>query len=251
MSFIDELKAFEGRTVGSIVGPDPVNEPMIRHWCEAMGDNNPVYTDQAAAAASVHGGIIAPPTMLQTWGMWGFRPKSPTPNEQDKLLALLNEAGFTSVVATNCDQEYVRDLRPGDQLTVTSTIEAVSDEKQTGLGAGHFVTTKQTYTDAAGEVVATMLFRILKFKPSARPAQKPLRPRPSITRDNAWWFDALKEHHLLIQRCTSCGALRHPPRPMCDKCQSLEWDTVTASGRGSVYSFVVNHYPQVPAFHPA
>ena len=35
--------------------PDPVNLPMIRHWAEAMGDANPIYTDAGAAAASVHG----------------------------------------------------------------------------------------------------------------------------------------------------------------------------------------------------
>jgi uncharacterized OB-fold protein len=103
-----------------------------------------------------------------------------------------------------------------------------------------------------------MQFRILKFRPgtgrapAARDAaaerDRPLRPRPAITLDNGWWFEAAKEHRLLIQRCTRCGALRHPPRPMCDRCRSLEWDTVEASGRGTVFSFVVNHYPQVPAF---
>jgi uncharacterized OB-fold protein len=35
---------------------------------------------------------------------------------------------------------------------------------------------------------------------------------------------------------------------MCPHCQSVEWDTVAASGRGTVYSFVVPHHPQVPAF---
>jgi len=35
---------------------------------------------------------------------------------------------------------------------------------------------------------------------------------------------------------------------MCPRCQSLEWDTVESSGTGVVYSFVVSHYPQVPAF---
>jgi uncharacterized OB-fold protein len=35
---------------------------------------------------------------------------------------------------------------------------------------------------------------------------------------------------------------------MCAECRSYEWDVVDASGRGTVYSFVVNHYPQVPAF---
>ena len=248
MTFLEELKAYEGREVGEpAVARDPVNRPMIRHWCDAMGDANPVYTDEQAAAASVHGGIIAPPTMLQTWGMWGYRPR-PTGAGADPLLSLLNDHGFTSVVATNCEQEYVRDLRPGDQLTITSTIDTVSEEKTTGLGTGHFVTTRQTYRDQDGEVVATMLFRILKFRPPAARPVKPPRPRPSLTKDNEWWFAALREHQLLVQRCVKCGVLRHPPRPMCDRCQSLEWDTVTASGRGTVYSYVVNHYPQVPAF---
>jgi uncharacterized OB-fold protein/acyl dehydratase len=242
---------FAGRAVGPpVAGKDPVNKPMIRHWCDAMGDTNPVYTDEEAAAASVHGGIIAPPTMLQTWGMWGFTPR-PTGggSAQDELLRALDADGYTSVVATNCEQEYLRDLRPGDEVTITSTIESVSEEKQTGLGVGRFVTTKQTYRDAAGEVVATMLFRILKFRPgSGRNRASALRPRPALTLDNAWWFEALRAHELRIQRCASCGTLRHPPRPMCDKCRSLEWDSVVASGAGSVYSFVVNHYPQVPAF---
>jgi uncharacterized protein len=42
--------------------------------------------------------------------------------------------------------------------------------------------------------------------------------------------------------------LRHPPLPACGTCRSFEWDTVTASGRGTLYSFVVVHYPQVPSF---
>jgi uncharacterized OB-fold protein len=35
---------------------------------------------------------------------------------------------------------------------------------------------------------------------------------------------------------------------MCPSCRSLEWDTVVSTGRGVVYSFVVPHHPQVPAF---
>jgi uncharacterized OB-fold protein len=36
--------------------------------------------------------------------------------------------------------------------------------------------------------------------------------------------------------------------PACGVCGSLEWDSVEASGRGTLYSYVVVHYPQVPAF---
>jgi len=249
-SFLEQLQAFEGRQVGPASrAPEPVNTAMIRHWVEAVGDENPVYLDSEAAKETVHGEIIAPPVMLQAWTMQGLRRKRSEGSAQDELMTLLDSAGFTSVVATNCEQEYVRDLHPGDHLSVTSTIESVSPEKQTALGTGHFVTTRQTYTDDAGEVVATMLFRILKFAPrKADAAKKPPRPRPGITRDNAFWWEGVKAGKLLIQRCGGCGTLRHPPRPMCPRCQSLEWDAVEAGGRGTVHSFVVSHYPQVPAF---
>ena len=252
-TFLEQLQAFEGRQVGPTArAPEPVNTAMIRHWVEAVGDENPVYLDPDAAKGSVHGEVIAPPVMLQAWTMQGLTRERSEGSAQDQLMTLLDSAGFTSVVATNCEQEYVRDLHPGDHLSVTSTIESVSPEKKTALGTGHFVTTRQTYTDDAGEVVATMLFRILKFSPAkkAEPeaATKPPRPRPGITRDNAFWWEGVQAGKLLIQRCAGCGTLRHPPRPMCPRCQSLEWDTVESSGKGVVYSFVVSHYPQVPSF---
>jgi uncharacterized OB-fold protein/acyl dehydratase len=263
-TLIARIKAFEGRQIGPPDrGADPVNQPMIRHWVEAVGDENPVYVDADAAAASVHGEVVAPPVMLQAWVMRGVRPRPAAGGTaQDELMRLLDDAGFTSVVATNCEQEYERYVHLGDHLSTTTTIESVSDEKATGLGVGHFVTTRVEYRTDDGELVGTMRFRILKFKPgTGRGAGKERegggekerrerrrRPRPALTQDNTFWFEGAREHKLLIQRCASCGKLRHPPRPMCGECRSLEWDTVEASGRGTVYSYVVNHHPQVPAF---
>lgn len=274
--FLAKLKAFEGREIGSLVALDPVNQAMIRHWVEAMGDENPVYTDPEAAAASVHGQIIAPPVMLQAWTMQGIRGTARRGDDaQAQLLNLLESAGFTSVVATNCEQEYDRMLHLGDHLKTRSIIESVSEEKQTALGVGHFVTTRIEYTTLAGEPVGRQLFRILKFKPgtgrlgaaepapatdAAQPAPdaaqlapatdaaRPKRPRPALTHDNAFFFEGAKQHRLLIQQCSACRTLRHPPQPRCDRCGSYEWEGFEASGRGVVYSFVVNHYPQVPAF---
>jgi len=269
----DKLQAFVGQSAGPATrGSQPVNEPMIEHWVEAMGDFNPVYVDDAAARDAGFPGVIAPPTMLQAWIMRGLRASldadassgaadadaEPTPNDQ--VMALLNEAGYTSVVATNCDQHYERPLVPGDHLSVTSVIDSVSGEKQTGLGIGRFLTNRLEYRDQRGDLVATMLFRILKFKPgtgaaakaaAAAPEQaapRPLRPRPALTQDNSFFFEGAKQHKLLIQKCSSCGTLRHPPRPACPNCRSFEWAPLEVSGRGTIFSFVVNHYPQVPAF---
>ena len=69
---------------------------------------------------------------------------------------------------------------------------------------------------------------------------------PSMSPDTQFFWDGLREHRLLIQRCTSCGTLRHPPRPMCPACNELGWDTVEASGRGTVHSLVMPQHPQFP-----
>jgi len=248
--FLATLRAFEGRSVGPAEpADDPVNVPMIRHWVEAMGDTSPVYLDDAAAQATGRDGVVAPAVMLQVWSMKGLKSQGPRQaSEQTNLLNLLDEAGFTSVVATNTEQEYLRELVPGDRLTTTAFIESVSEEKATGLGVGHFVTTRTEYRDQDGELVGTMMFRILKFRPREKAAAKMPRPRPSTNLDNQFFFDGAKDGKLLIQKCSSCGALRHPPGPMCPSCRSLEWATIEASGRGTVYSFVTNHYPQVPSF---
>jgi uncharacterized protein len=260
--FYDKLLTYVGREVGDAqLGPDDVNVAMIRHWCEAMGDTNPVYTDPVAAAASVHGGIVAPPTMLQAWVMRPFGAGRPAAanNPYVELLALL-DTEFPSVVATNCEQVYHRYLRPGDRVKMRTVIDSVSEEKTTGLGIGHFVTSRQDYYDQADELVGSMLFRILRFRPhpkkAAAPeavpavaAARPPRPRPSTSADQGWHFDALhNDGKLLVQKCTACGTVRYPTAPMCRSCTALTWEPVEPSPHGTVYSFVVTHYPVVPSF---
>jgi uncharacterized OB-fold protein/acyl dehydratase len=257
-----KLRGFVGRETGPpIPGPDPVNEAMIRHWCEAMGDNNPVYTDRAIAEKSVHGGIVAPPTMLQAWSMRGMAMAYPEQSDsKDLQLALhrlLTEAGYPSVVATNCEQGYTRYLRPGDQVIARTVIESISEQKATALGVGYFIDTRTTFTDQHGEEVGWMTFRVLKFKPNqpaaaapsagAAPA-KPRRLRPPLGHDNQWWWEGIAAGELRIQRCKECGTLRHPPRPMCGQCQSLAWDWIVSKGAGTVHSYVVLHHPPVPGY---
>jgi uncharacterized OB-fold protein len=235
------LKAYEGRPAAVAgVGKDPVNAPMIRHWCEAMGDTNPAYTGPDA---------IAPPTMLQVWTMGGLSGHTGRTDAYDELLALLDEAGCTSVVATDCEQEYVRGLRPGDEVTFDSVIESVSERKTTKLGTGYFITTRMDVR-VGEDLAGTHRFRILKYAPARRPEKKPPRPRPVVNRDNAGFWEGVREHRLLIQRCTDCATLRFPWLPGCNACGCPEWDTVEASGEGSVYSYVVMHHPPFPAFSP-
>lgn len=173
-SLRERLQALVGAPVGGgpSVAPDPVNQAMIRHWAAAFEDENPAYTDPAFATASRFGGIVAPPCMLQTWTMatpriTGIAERGGSPVELDgpNPLSVLDEAGFTAILASNSEFEIERYLRLGDVVTAETVIESISDEKRTRIGAGHFVTWVTTYTDQHGAVVGRQRFRIFKFKP--------------------------------------------------------------------------------------
>jgi acyl dehydratase len=177
-----DLLDYVGRAAGPPrQSPAAVDEGMIRCWCQALGDSLPVYVDADFAAATRWGGIIAPPTMLQAWTMHDRRqaplPEGPESAEAE-LMATLTDRGCTGVVATNCEQAYVRPLRPGDRVSSQSTIADVAGPKSTALGEGFFVTLQTEYRDAAGLLVGTMRSRSLRYRPAARRSEAPV-PRPA------------------------------------------------------------------------
>jgi uncharacterized protein len=75
-----------------------------------------------------------------------------------------------------------------------------------------------------------------------------MRPAPIVTDDSAIFWDAAAGQRLVAQQCASCGKLRHPPRPMCPYCNSLESHAAELSGRGTLYSYSFLHHPRSPAF---
>jgi uncharacterized protein len=72
------------------------------------------------------------------------------------------------------------------------------------------------------------------------------RPQPLVGRDNAYFWEGVANGSVLIQKCTSCGSLRHPPSPMCPACQSLDWTTVEAGGTAVLHSYTICHHPLPP-----
>ena len=260
--FEDRIQTYVGREISARKrGLDDVNKVMVRQWCEVMGDNNPVYTDEEFAARSSKGGLIAPPTMLQVWGMEGYSmANEPKEDLQRELHKIFDAQGYSGVLGTNCDLEFKRDLRPGDQVYAREVIESISEQKATSRGLGYFIETRTVFTDQSGEEVGNMKFRVLKFVPDqatqdaaagAGESEKvaaPTRIHSPRGHDNAWWWEAVDQGRVLIQRCKSCQTLRHPPRPMCGECQSMEWDSIESALQGTVFSFTQIHYPKVPGY---
>ncbi|HSV41304.1 MAG TPA: OB-fold domain-containing protein [Nocardioidaceae bacterium] len=250
MERAEEIKAL-GRTEPRFAR-DPVNQPAINAWLDAIGDTNPIYraTDEAR---ELNGGPVAPTAMAQVWTMYGLGERH-AGDPLHEMMNALTDAGYTGVLGTNCDQTYDRYVRPGEVIAIRSDLESVVGPKSTAMGEGYFVTSTRTWY-VGDEQVATMLFRVLKFKPAgfeARSARasttevvgKPIPPM--VNRDSEYFWDGTAQGELRIQQCEACGQLRHPPGPMCPSCHETKRSYVVASGRGTVYSFVVHHAPQIP-----
>ena len=237
-------------------GRDPVNQPMIHHWVDAIGDKNPIYVDEEAAKAAGHPGIVAPPAMIQVWTMGGLGQGRSDDDPLSKMMNLFDDAGYVGVVATNCEQTYHRYLAPGEQLTVHAEITDVVGPKQTALGEGFFINQLITWTVPNGstddETVAEMNWRIMKFKPRAEAKSEvpdDLDPdklmRPASSKDTQFFWDGVNAHELRIQRPPD-GSLQHPPVPAVWQDKNAPIDYVVSSGNGTVYSYVVHHAPKVP-----
>ncbi len=234
------------------VGRHPVNQPMVDHWLDAMGDKNPIYVDEESAKAAGHPGIVAPPAMIQVWTMMGLGGVRTPDDPLTKILELFDEAGYIGVVATNCEQTYHRYLRPGEEVSVVAELTDVVGPKRTALGEGFFITQKITW-QVGDEDVAEMMWRIMKFRPADADAgarvpddlDADAMMRPASSRDTKFFWDGVNAHELRIQKRPD-GSLQHPPVPALwqDKEAPIEYQV--ASGKGTVFTFVVHRAPKVP-----
>ncbi len=68
-------------------------------------------------------------------------------------------------------------------------------------------------------------------------------PAPMADRDTQAWWEAAAQERLVVQECSDCRRLRHPPGPLCPGCRSSQFGWRKLSGRGQVYTYTVVHRP--------
>ena len=140
------------------IAPYPVNQPTIGAWLDAMGYDNERFRSGEA-----------PPSMAQVWTMPGLGRRRPDDDPLSRMMEVLTGEGFTAVLGTNCEQTYERYLKVGEELRVTTALDSVVGPKNTAMGLGYFVTSRNTWY-SGDEKVASMLFRVLKFIPKEKPS---------------------------------------------------------------------------------
>lgn len=67
------------------------------------------------------------------------------------------------------------------------------------------------------------------------------RPLPMPTPETQHFWDGTKEEELRLQRCTDCTHRYFPPRPFCPACSSRNVEVFRASGRATLYSYIISH----------
>lgn len=76
------------------------------------------------------------------------------------------------------------------------------------------------------------------------------RARPIPTPETQHFWDGTKAGELRLQRCDACDHVYFPPRPFCPSCASRKVSVFPASGKATLYSYVINHRPPAPGFTP-
>jgi acyl dehydratase len=143
-------------------GEVPVSLAMIKAFAAVVEDSSPAYWD-TTEARRLWGGIVAPPGMLHGWVM----PLVWRPGGREKRTALSARIPLpgTSLINVSTDVEYFDYVRPGDTVNVTETLTAVSEEKLTRLGVGHFVTTLAVYRTGTGVRIADYRNTLYRYTP--------------------------------------------------------------------------------------
>ncbi len=76
------------------------------------------------------------------------------------------------------------------------------------------------------------------------------RAKPKPTPETQHFWDGTRAGELRLQRCDACSNVYFPPRPFCPSCASRKVSVFKASGKGKLYSYVINHRPAAPGFTP-
>ncbi|MEV5802557.1 MaoC family dehydratase N-terminal domain-containing protein [Streptomyces collinus] len=133
-------QSFVGRTYPP-TEPYEVGREKIREFAEAVGEGNPAYTDPDAAKAFGHSDVIAPPTFV-----FSITFRAAGQVIEDPQLGL----DYSRVVHGDQKFAYVRPVRAGDRLSVTSTIEGIKS-----LAGNDVLDIRGEVHDEAGELVVT------------------------------------------------------------------------------------------------
>jgi acyl dehydratase len=146
-----EIEAMRG-TVVEYEAPEELGRAAIRYFATAVGDDNPIYTDDGAARAAGHPGVVAPPTLVCETNQGVVRPR-----DAEGYIGHTWDVPVTGCRAIRGGNEYVfgRPVRPTDRITTRWELADLTEKESSDGRAMLIVTSIATYTNHEGEILAT------------------------------------------------------------------------------------------------
>jgi len=158
-SYEDALKHV-GKPAEPVVAELSVNWEMIKIYCSMVEDGNASYWDEAYAKQQ-WGGIVAPPGLLLAWAMslqW-----HPEKKREHYFIAMKIPLPGDTLINVATDTEFHRHLYLGDRVSVVDELTAVSEEKHTRLGVGHFLTTRAKFFNQDNALIAVQTNSLFRY----------------------------------------------------------------------------------------
>ncbi len=147
-SFLTEQQRLQAIGTESAPVTMEVEKGAIIKFAEAIGDDNPLWNDEAVARRSRYGGLTAPPTFLRSLRVG--------------LPELPFEIPFDRRLDGGSDWEYFQPVRPGDRIQAVARVTDLT-ERSGRMGLMIFMTAKITYRNQFDEIVATQTATLIQY----------------------------------------------------------------------------------------
>jgi len=136
----------------------------MRHFAQAYGDDNPLYSDEDHGKSTRWGEVIGSPLFVLTMGTSKLKKMRPEVRARGAH-ALAGVHEFFS----GDEWEWLRPVLPGDRMTKLYYLSSVDEKNNSTMGGGRSVITRYRadYTNQRGEIVAVCRFRFVRVERDA------------------------------------------------------------------------------------
>jgi hypothetical protein len=148
----DEVRAWIGRRV-TYNAPEPVGHASLRYFARAVGDDDPIHVDEAAARASGYPGVVAPPTMICESIQY-----MDSPRDEEGYIGHIWRLPVQGCrrLRGGCEYEFVRPLTPDVILSVEWLLSDIVEKPSSSRGGTMLLATSVvSFRDQSGELLAT------------------------------------------------------------------------------------------------
>lgn len=150
----DEIKAWIGRRV-QYVAPEPIGRASIRYFARAIGDDDPIYVDNAVAKAVGFPGIVAPPTFVCE----SIQYMNADPDDEGYMGHIWRlPVENCRRLRGGCEYRFYKAVTPDVILTVEWRIESIVEKTSSSRNEPMLILKSLvSYFDQRGDLLATSL----------------------------------------------------------------------------------------------